>query len=283
MSLLAIKALAALAIFAATIVGGIIPLLAARREQSRRLFSLGNALAGGLFLGVGFLHLLPESFEQLEEVAHYPLAPLLAALGLGGLLLIDRVIFSGEHTPGLPDDAKQPRTIYPYVLLGMLSVHSVIAGISLGVGDHIAPTLILLTGILAHKGSAAFALIVSAHAGGLNARTQRFVLVLFSLTTPAGIVIGIAGATFAGGTAGPLFVGGFNALAAGTFIYIAILDIINEELSPQHVRTARSLISSLGGDEGEHVPSDDDRILKFALIITGMALMAVLVEVAHVH
>ena len=54
MSLLTIKVVAALAILAVGIVGGLIPLLAARRQAGRRFLSLGNALAGGIFLGAGF-------------------------------------------------------------------------------------------------------------------------------------------------------------------------------------------------------------------------------------
>ena len=97
MPLLTFKLLAAVAILAIAVIGGVIPLFAARHESSRRFFSLGNAFAGGLFLGVGFIHLLPEGMEKLEGVVDYPLAALLAALGLGALLLIDRVIYGDHH------------------------------------------------------------------------------------------------------------------------------------------------------------------------------------------
>ena len=98
MSLLEIKFTAALAILAVGIVGGIIPLLAARHDASHRFLSLGNALAGGIFLGAGFIHLLPEATEALEGAVDYPLAPLLAAVGVVVLLLIDRVLFESGHS-----------------------------------------------------------------------------------------------------------------------------------------------------------------------------------------
>ena len=93
MSIVEVKILAALAILAMGILGGIVPLAAARHGTGRRLLSFGNALAGGIFLGAGFIHLLPEAGEALKEVVDYPLAPLVAALGIGLLLLIDRVVF----------------------------------------------------------------------------------------------------------------------------------------------------------------------------------------------
>ena len=65
MTLLILKTVAALSILAVGILGGIVPLLAARRQASQRFFSLGNALAGGIFLGVGFTHLLPEAEAML--------------------------------------------------------------------------------------------------------------------------------------------------------------------------------------------------------------------------
>ncbi len=58
--LLTFKLIAAAAIFAVAIIGGVIPLFAARYMGSQRFFSLGNAFAGGLFLGIGFIHLLPD-------------------------------------------------------------------------------------------------------------------------------------------------------------------------------------------------------------------------------
>ena len=97
MFLLEIKLAAALAILAVGAVGGLIPLLAARHDASRRFLSLGNALAGGIFLGAGFIHLLPEAREALEGVVAYPLASLLAAVGVVALLLIDRVLFETRY------------------------------------------------------------------------------------------------------------------------------------------------------------------------------------------
>ena len=277
MLLLEIKLVAALAILAVGIVGGIIPLLAARHDRSRRFLSLGNALAGGIFLGAGFIHLLPEAGEALEGVVDYPLAPLLAAVGVVALLLIDRVLFESSHARGSDENAETRQPIYPLVLLVVLSVHSVIAGIALGIESELAASMLVMIAILSHKGSAAFALIVSVQAAGADRRRLLRALTIFVVMTPLGIMLGTVAAGMYEGETALLIEGSFNALAAGTFIYVAILDVIDAEMYRSDDHIAHYVRSSLLGDDDVPMPEQDtDRIYKFILIFVGLASMAVL-------
>ena len=98
--LLAVKTAAVLAIPLPGLVGGAIPIRASRHHASHRILSLGYALAGGIFLGTGSLHLLPEASETLEDVVEYPPAPLLAAIGVCVLSLIDRVLVESFRAGG---------------------------------------------------------------------------------------------------------------------------------------------------------------------------------------
>ena len=171
-------------------------------------------------------------------------------MGLALLLLIDRVVFSHHD---LEEPAGQSAGASPYVLTVILSVHSIIAGTSLGLETHVSTSIVILLAILFHKGSAAFALMVSLHTAGTGPRRQRRILSLFVLMTPLGLLLGsIAAAALTGNTA-TLIEGAFDALAAGTFIYVAVLDIIDEELSIA-----------------------EDRLMKFFLIVFGIAFMALL-------
>ena len=277
MLLLEIKLVAALAILAVGIVGGMIPLLAARHDTSRRFLSLGNALAGGIFLGAGFIHLLPEAGEALEGVVDYPLAPLLAAVGVVALLLIDRVLFESSHARGTDENAESRQPIYPLVLLVVLSIHSVIAGIALGTESEVAASLLVMIAILSHKGSAAFALIVSVQAAGADRRRLLRVLTIFVVMTPLGILLGTVASGLYEGDAALLIEGSFNALAAGTFIYVAILDVIDAEMYKSDDRVAHYVRSSLLGDNDmPMLEQDTDRIYKFILIFVGLVSMAVL-------
>ena len=276
-SLLTIKIIAALAILGVGVLGGIIPVLAARRQASRRFFSLGNALAGGIFLGVGFTHLLPEAEETLAGFTDYPLGPLLAAAGIVLLLWIDRVFFESLGPTDGAGNGGQRRPVYPIVMLVALSMHSVITGVALGLEPEVAASLLVMTGILLHKGSEAFALTVSSHAAGLNASNLRALLTIFVLMTPMGILFGTAVASVMEGEGAALFEGAFYALAAGTFIYVAVMDVIGGEMVRIEDRMARFVSSALVGDDDVPMPvKDADRALKFLLVLLGLASMAVL-------
>jgi len=248
--LFTIKVLSAVAIFVVGIIGGAVPIVAGRFQNSRRFFSLGNAFAGGVFLGAGLIHLLPDGVDKLRAVSAFPIGGLLAATGLALLLLIDRVIFS-HHDLEEGADGKSPT--YPYVLTVILSVHSIIAGISLGLETHVSTSIVILLAILFHKGSAAFALMVSLHGSGVGTARQKGILVTFVTMTPLGLLIGSLAAAALTGNRAILLEGAFDALAAGTFLYVAVLDIIDEELS---------------------IP--EDKLAKFALIVIGIAFMAML-------
>lgn len=272
-SLLAIKIAAIVAILAVAAVGGAIPIIATRHHASHRLFSLGNSLAGGIFLGAGFIHLLPEAAELLGSVVEYPLAPLLAAVGVALLLLIDRVVL--ETRAGPDQDRAKSRPIYPYVLLVILSIHSATAGVALGLQSEAVTSLLVIVAILCHKGSAGFALVVSMVAAGAERRQLWTVLAIFASMTPLGIVLGTIASGLLEGPTAVLVEGSFNALAAGTFIYIAILDVINAEMSSSADRVAHFVRSAMVGDDDLPMPvQDTDRVLKFALVVVGLLSMA---------
>ena len=97
--------------------------------------------------------------------------------------------------------SRQP--IYPLVLLVVLSIHSVIAGIALGIETELAASLLVMIAILSHKGSAAFALIVSVQAAGADRRRLLRVLTIFVVMTPLGILLGTVacGSCYKGDTA----------------------------------------------------------------------------------
>ncbi len=255
--------------------GGVIPLLAARHRASHRFLSLGNALAGGIFLGTGFIHLLPEASEVFEEVAEYSVATLLAAVGVGLLLLVDRVLFEVPGRSGRDKGRHEP--IYPLVLLVVLSMHSIIAGTALGLESQMATSVLVMLGILFHKGSAAFALMVSVYASGAEKRRLWMVLTVFVLMTPVGIVLGTVASSMLEAQTASLIEASFNALAAGTFIYVAILDVINAEMSSYDDRVAHFVRSTLVGKDDLPMPlHDTDRIFKFVLVNVGLGSMAVL-------
>ncbi|MCK5451666.1 MAG: ZIP family metal transporter, partial [Candidatus Omnitrophica bacterium] len=117
----------------------------------------------------------------------------------------------------------------PYILAFVLSVHSIIAGIALGTEDVITKAFIILIAIVAHKGSAVFALAVNLNKEGVTGKRLRKIVTLFSFMTPVGIVCGLVLTAFLQNKAELMVEGVFDALAAGTFLYVAFIDIIEEE------------------------------------------------------
>ena len=249
MPLTALDITAMAAVFAAALAGGLLPMRAARRG-GRRFFRLANAFAAGLFLGIGFLHMLPESAEALAGAADYPLAELLALLGLAVLLTIDRVAFA---------ERSRAASLRPWALLAALSIHSLVVGVALGLEPKVAGSLAILSAILFHKASDAFALIVNAHAEGVAASRQKAMLVFFSAVTPAGIAFGSLASSGLGGV-GAAVAGGIAAFAAGTLVYVAIVVIVDRELASSDATP----------------PPDKDLWARAGLLFAGVALTAAL-------
>ena len=82
--------------------------------------------------------------------------------------------------------------------------------------------------------------------GGLTLSRSRRIIAVFSLTTPGGIVAGAVFTTFLSHQSGELLEAVFDALAAGTFLYIASLDIIGEEFADPTRRWSKIALLCLG-------------------------------------
>jgi len=225
-----------------------------RHRKVLRLLSSANALAGGFFLGAALLHLLPEAQEALEVVeGPLPWAMIFCLVGFLLVLLLEKLASTGGHH--FPDgetlSARNP--LYPYVLTIVLSLHSIIAGYALGAGATMNMVLIIFLAEISHKLSAAFALGVSLIRSGMPLPRLRRILVLFALMTPGGILLGQFVSSLIQEDASALASGIINAIAAGTFLYVAIVDIIHEEFE-----------------------SKDRLWEKFALLVCGLGFMVLL-------
>jgi len=256
MGVLEFKIIALIVVFFTGLAGGLISLRLERLENSQFFFSLGSALAGGIFLGAGIIHLLPDAAEGFKSVAphiEYPLAFTLCAISFISVLLLEKVALAGVDLGAVSGGEGSQRVVYPYILTIVLSIHSMLAGVALGAEATLVGLVVIFVAIIAHKGSAAFALGVSLNRGGVVRARILAILIIFSTMTPLGIAIGAAFDSLLTGTANRLFEAVFDCLAAGTFLYIAVLDIIQEEFF-----------------------DPANRLLKFALLCLGLAVMALL-------
>jgi len=241
--MLSFQLLAALLVLAAGIAGGTLAvrLLSGKAKLSKA--ALANAFAGGVFLGAAFLHMLPDAignFNVWLKDFDYPMFALTASAGFLIVLMLDKVI--GPALGG----AKDKGAIYPYILMLTLSVHSVITGTALGLETHLVSAGAILFAVLAHKSTAAMALSISFTKGDAPAIRSRNLLWLFYTTTPIGILLGTWIGANLQGEGEVHFEAIFDALAAGTFFYIAVMDILAEEFSGKGLRLPLYSMAVLG-------------------------------------
>lgn len=121
MTVLEFKILAVVVIFLIGISSGLFPLRFAVSKGDQLLFSIGNSLAGGIFLGAGLLHLLPDGIEFLSGVSDYPLAMLIAASSLSVLLFLEKVVFIESDAHNLENIGASPN-FQPYLFIHLLQV-----------------------------------------------------------------------------------------------------------------------------------------------------------------
>jgi zinc transporter 1/2/3 len=240
------------------VVGGtgvMAPWLAARGAGGRAI-AYGNSFAGGVLLAAGLIHLLADASEgfasaypDVDYPAAYAVATLAFILVLGIERVVPRAMEAGAHDAD-PEaaallGARGKRGFTPYLLLLTLSIHSLIAGITLGISTP-AGAGVLLVAILAHKGAAGFALGSTFRESTIPPRTQIPALLVFVGSTPLGVILGgIAIESFGEGSGAAE--AWFKAVAAGTFLYIATLDIVREEFFPGGTNRGRRLLWALLG------------------------------------
>ena len=114
-----------------------------------------------------------------------------------------------------------------FVLLIGLGLHSFLAGLGFGATEAIDQAISLCIAILAHKYLAAFTLGCPFYKSGVPFKTHLMIGLCFSIITPIGIGIGWALSNGLESWVSDIFI----SVTAGTFIYVAIIEILVPEFS----------------------------------------------------
>jgi zinc and cadmium transporter len=213
-----------------SLVGGFLPLL---KELSQKTLALLLSFSAGVLLGAVFFHMIPEAGKYLTEG--------LGVAVLAGFLLIftlERFVFVHAceerdcdiHQMGIP------------AFLG-ISLHSLLDGVALGAGL-IIPQLgpVVLLAVVIHKmpdGISISSILLSA---GWNRRTVGVLNLLFSLTTPVGVLVAFLFLS----TLAAESVAVAIAISAGTFLAVATADIL-PQVHRIEERNPMTLVFLLGG------------------------------------
>jgi zinc and cadmium transporter len=233
-----------LGVFLAAVLGGALPLLRAWRHNHLHVFV---AFGAGVFLGAFFLHLLPDVMRAGSPT----LASGLMLTGFLAVLAIERVLLR-HHAFSCPDGCPHRHAIVGISSFVGLSAHSLTAGLALGV-TVVAPSLgtVIFIAIIAHKATAAFSLATVFRLSNLGLRPALLLLGTFALMTPLGALLAVPlyeqlrGARLVIPTA----------LAAGTFLYVATMDLLPEAFH-----------------EGEY------RVAPFVAVVAGILVMFVIAQ-----
>lgn len=243
-------------VLVAGLTGGALALRRGAGQSASPKLGLGNAFAAGVFLGVGFIHMLPHAAETWAGLGwRYPMAFTLATVGFVLMLLIEHVLLPehphrGLHEPAghsfdsLVDGGREG--IGAYVVLAALSVHSLLAGLALGAEASLASAVVLFFAIFAHKSTAGFALGVSLVRARVGVARSWVLLALFAISTPVGILVGTGLGAFLEGPAERTVEASFISLAAGTFVYVATFDILRDEFLEPGGRAAKWMLVTAG-------------------------------------
>lgn len=233
------KIIGAIIIFLATIVAVFYP-IRAKKNGHHHFLDFGDAFASGVFLGAALFHMLPEAannFETLFPDLRYPMAALLCACGFLLLLFLERLSLART---------KNYSTI-PYVLALIIIIHSFIEGAVLGINTGLSTLSIIFLAVLAHKGSEGFALSMAFNRTTITLTPTVVLIGIFSFMTPLGIVLGATATTFLQTRETQMMTAGFNAFAAGTFLYMSTLHHINHHQRLHEAENLTEFFCLLGG------------------------------------
>lgn len=141
-------------------------------------------------------------------------------------------------------------TFLTAMLMGVaLCFHSLLEGAAMGAQPTISNSLHIFIAIVSHKGLAAYALGSSIVDSDASMRRFWSVVLPFTFASPVGIFLGFVVSDVARGVGAA----SISALASGTFLYVAFMEVIPKELRDQ-----------------EAIP------LKLAALLVGFAAMSVL-------
>lgn len=233
----------ALVIFLAAFLGGVLMLL---KKWSDDLLHIFVSFGAGIFIGTVFLHLLPEALQTENHALSAPFV----IVGFMFIFFIERFLFLKKGV----NNENNHKVISITAMLG-LSVHSIIAGIGLAIGsEYEGLEKMLFYSIIAHKTTAAFALTSLFLLAKLNWKKCLYLLALFSLMTPIGILVFSPMVK----SADVVIMDSLLGLTAGTFLYVSV-----GELLPEVFHTYKN------------------KWLKLILLILGIVIVAIIGENAH--
>lgn len=235
-------------ILAVSLLGGYIPLFHQERAREVEGFPQGQAFAAGVFLALSLVLMLPAGFSLFSAAfpkAVFPLAPVIALCAFLILLSLEHRIerLRNHETTGRADLSPP---IIPIIMTVMIAIPSFLLGTALGVSGSLSAVMIFIA-IVAHKGSAGFALALKMVRSTMKRAQVLFTYCCFALATPAGIVVGNDAHQYLAGQTMVVVKGIILSLASGVFLYMATLHELQNTPLIVDVRSRKGFMLMLAG------------------------------------
>jgi zinc and cadmium transporter len=252
MSVLGWIALSSGAIMVVSLVGGAIPLIG-RVTHTRLQYYL--SVSAGVMLGASFFHMMPDALSYAGE----KLFGWSISLGVIGLFCIERFIAphshetssklqqEHDHEPGCEHDHEHhaaPSVSGWTAVLG-LTVHTFMNGVALGASVNgasektaleIVPGLAIFLAIVLHKPADALAISTVLSRKGVRRGKVSLVQLGFASMIPIGAAAYMLTSRTLDKTLENEFTGAALAFSAGTFLFIALSDLLPEVQFHRHDR-----------------------------------------------
>ncbi|XP_014506179.1 fe(2+) transport protein 1-like [Vigna radiata var. radiata] len=294
---LKLKVIAIFSILVTSMIGVSIPLFSRSvpaLQPDRDLFVLVKAFASGVILATGYMHVLPDSFEDLTSVClperpwrKFPFTTFIAMLSAVLTLVVDSYCISffkkklaataanangsasleaGERkevevcghghgndvTAHADRDANivdagqllRYRVVAQVLELGIV-VHSVVIGLSMGASMNPCTIRPLIAAICFHQmfeGMGLGGCILQAEYG---MKVKAIMVFFFSITTPLGIVLGIALSNVYSDTNSKSLIveGVLNAISAGLLNYMALVELLASDFMGSKIQGSAKIMA----------------------------------------
>ena len=256
-------------IVVASLAGGYLPLAA---KVSHLRLQVYLSLSAGAMLGAAFFHMLPEAADLAGRRFGWWLA-----LGVVGLYVVERFLSPHSHqppdtgeahhaeggcqcdSPGDPSpfppatcehQSAAPRVAGWSAVIG-LSIHTLIGGVALGSavigpGARVDVGLAVFLATLLHKPADSLTISTLLLKGGASRRLTFLVQCLFASLIPVGVFLFYLGQAALAAHLDASLTGCVLAFSAGTFVCIALSDLLPEVQFHSHDRLKLFLAVLLG-------------------------------------
>lgn len=257
-----IKLLLQLSLTTLNVVSWYLPLRYPVLTENASILGLANCFTGGLFLMLGFGHLIPEAAHiftkmsssssilpsgnwigesALKKTAGYTISGFLL------MLFIDKIFFDTHGNEGEEKNTQLTGnnvklSALPVnsavVLCAAMSIHSFFEAAAIGVALDFTSALLIAAGIGLHQPAESIALLVAflkqskpSNKGDISYMSRETIiryLCAFSCVGMIGVSTGILVQNIVGGSE---LEGAIIALTAGTFLFVSMTEIAGEEFS----------------------------------------------------